>query len=44
MSKIIYTKEVLEKAVKEASYLTEVFKILNARQGGNTYQRIKNIN
>ena len=41
MSKIIYTKEVLEKAVKEASYLTEVFKILNARQGGNTYQRIK---
>ena len=43
MSKIIYTKEALEKAIKESNYLTEVFKKLGARQGGNTYQRIKSL-
>ena len=41
MSKIIYTKEVLEKAVQESFYYTEVFEKLGARLGGNTYQRIK---
>lgn len=41
MSKIIYTKEVLEKAIKESDCLSETFKKLGARQGGNTYQRIK---
>jgi rubrerythrin len=41
MSKLIYTKEVLEKAVQESFYYTEVFKKLGARLGGNTYQRIK---
>lgn len=41
MSKIIYTKEVLEKAVKESTYLTDVFKALGAKQGGNTYQRVR---
>lgn len=43
MSKLIYTKEVLEKAVKESFFFTEVFEKLGARSGGNTYQRIKSL-
>jgi len=41
MSKIIYTKEVLEDAIKNSEFLIDVFKRLDARPGGNTYIRIK---
>jgi hypothetical protein len=41
MSKIIYTKEVLTDAATKSNCFAEMFRILNARVGGNTYQRIK---
>lgn len=41
MSKLIYTKEKLEIAIKKSQCFTDAFKILGAKIGGNTYQRIK---
>ena len=43
MSKIIYTKEKLEWAAKQSICYSQMFRLLDARLGGNTYQRIKKL-
>jgi len=41
MSTLIYTKEKLEEAAAKSNCFAEMFRNLDARIGGNTYQRIK---
>jgi len=43
MSKLIYTKEALEEAASKSNCFSEMFELLGARIGGNTYQRIKQL-